>query len=145
MTSCTYHCMYEIVYTVRKLYSIYFCSHFVLTIIWFSVEIIVRETNGRNEKRLLFVFFQSYLLFDGSMVVLMCETITWELRRLQATFNRQYYKQGMKHLRNGILIYHSAHQDQYFNCGVFELNFALLVIVCDFVSLLVFAMWGSCK
>ena len=132
-----YRVTYESFLFVNRLYSAYFRYYIFALIWWLSIQIISTAKDKNMETFVLSVTV--WVLMD--MVVLFAyASITSELKTLQGMFNWFCYKSSLNKARNETLalLCQSAHRDNKFDCGFFDIDFTKFSFIVDFVPLIVF-------
>ena len=137
-----YRCLHEAFNALTRTYAIFFCVFVYSEVTVHSMQLFV---NTSDVNRLSGIFVTAGNCVIDIMLLVICESITYEFQRLQCMINSFYYKEKLSTLRVATkrLLYQYAHRERKVDCGFFDLDIALLPVLYTFISLFVFAMFGS--
>lgn len=136
---CSLISIYDSYSNIKQLYNSYYRLHYVINIVTYSIAILSaiydRSHLFFTLVSLIFVLYDFLIIFTSAFVTSEFQVICYV--RYTALFTNEHsfknhelqnanYKFGLLHLR--------------FDCGYFVLDFPILSLIVDLVSLLVFAM-----
>lgn len=140
-----YGCIYEAFCDVKLFYGNFFILNLLVFVLWTSITLLFSVIGSD------FVYIMSYILFTVLLEIVpvfICEYIETKFQYIQflltsyhCTTEMKCFDPEVKSLKKWI--YQCSHMDRKYECGYFEIDFNLVSLLINFVSLFIFSMLPS--